>query len=314
MKETNPSVSVVVITKNRPESLAACLKSIALSRSSYPYDELIVVDSSSEPISNQNEELVRSLGGKYYYESKKWQAAARNTGIRASSGDVVIMADDDFIVDKDWIKNLISNYQDTEVVLCTGNMVSYRDDEASRLRERYMSFNRGDKRRVFTRKDFSIFRLLKLVTLIGNRHLGDKTPLPFALGGGFCSFRRWIFDEVGYFDESLGRGAFSTGEELDVVYRVSRSKYKSCYEPAAVIYHDHPQTIEGVVKFAYTYGSHRWTAYKNYRKDPYMWLCFLGSFLLSVSTLIRAILKRDYELKRVMIADLKGFFHGFCRV
>jgi len=311
-EEMPVSISVIVITKNRPVKLEACLRSIA--SSSYPYEELIVVDSSNKPISKQNEKLTRDLGGKYCYENIKRQAAARNKGINLSSGDIVVFADDDFIVDKDWIKNLVVNYRDHEVACCTGNIVSYRDDESSRLRESFGSFDRGNKRSVFTKKDFSILKLIKLVTFIGNKSLGEKTPLPFALGGGFLSFARWIFEEVGYFDNSLGRGEFSTGEEVDMVYRVAKSKYKCVFEPTAIVYHDHPRTIEDVIKLAYTYGTYQWTSYRKFRYDLYMWLCFVGSLFLSVSTLIKAILKSDRELRRVMVAHLKGFFHGFRRV
>lgn len=69
-----------------------------------------------------------------------------------------------------------------------------------------------------------------------------------------------------------------------------------------------------ILKLAYTYGAYQWTSYRKFRYDLYMWLCFVGSLFLSISTLIKAILKSDRELRRVMVAHLKGFFHGFRRV
>ncbi|GAI48893.1 unnamed protein product, partial [marine sediment metagenome] len=137
-------VSVIVPTKNRPGQLKNCLESIV--SSAYPYKELIVVDSSDSPFREENEEMVKGVGGKYIHESRHRPAVARNTGIRAASGDIVVIADDDFIVDKDWISNLVKNYTDPEVACCNGRMAPYRDDETSRLFETAMSFDRGTKR------------------------------------------------------------------------------------------------------------------------------------------------------------------------
>ena len=83
-----------------------------------------MIDSSDEPIQKKNEELAPKLGVKYHYEERRRLAVARNTGIRISSGDIVVFADDDFIVDKDWISKLIKNFEDPEVVCCTGRTAS----------------------------------------------------------------------------------------------------------------------------------------------------------------------------------------------
>ena len=158
---------------------------------------MIIIDSSEElDIRDNIKKLVESFNGKYVYESRKGVSIARNTGIKNSNGDILVFADDDFVVDKDWIEYLLENYKDEKVVCCTGRMLSYREDYTSKLYEKSMSFDRGSKRRVFTIDDINILNLFKTATKIGNKRLLDKTPVPWAIGFGFYSFRRDIFDNI----------------------------------------------------------------------------------------------------------------------
>lgn len=302
-------VSVIIPTRNRHQALKNCLESIIASGSSYK--EILVVDSSDEPVREKNEELTKGLGAKYSYEGRKRLAVARNTGIRMSRGDIVVFADDDFIVDKDWLNKLIQNYSDPEVISCSGRMRPYHENSASRLFEKYQDFDLGEEKHIFTGKDISLLKLLGLITEIGNKALGSKTPLPWAAGAGFCSFRKKIFNEIGFFDEDLGRGNFSTGEDTDMMYRIlKKTGYKIVYEPEAIVYHDHPYTLEAISRFAYNYGSILPVFYKKYRTDIYMLLCFLGAMLLRFTTLVKSILVRDHKLRKIMLADFRGFLSG----
>lgn len=297
-------VSIILPTKNRPRQLRNCLNSIITS--SYPYKELIVVDSSDSPIREENEEVVKRLGGKYCFESRHRPAVARNTGIRAASGEIVVIADDDFIVDKDWITNLVKNYTDPELVCCNGRMVSYRNDEMSQLFERIMSFDRGEKRRVFTKKDIRILSLFKLITSIGNRRFYESTPVPWAAGSGFSSFRREIFDTLGYFDEDLGIGKRSSGEDPDMYYRLLKADYQIVYDPTSIIYHDHRTSLEAISRFAYEYGTNKRVFYKKYCRDAYMLVCLLGSMSITFFSFLKALLTRDRNLRQVIWSEIKG--------
>jgi GT2 family glycosyltransferase len=303
-------VSVIICTKDRHEHLKTCLRSII--STDWPCNELIVVDSSINALTrDKNERLVRSVGGKYYYEDKRGLSAARNRGLKEAKGEIVIFADDDFIVNKGWIKNLIKNYDDYEVACCTGRMLSYRDDYASKLFEKSLSFDKGNKKRVFTRKDISLIKLLRVIPFIGRKKLFDRTPIPWAIGHGFCSFRRCIFNKVGYFDEKLGAGTPSLGgEELDMFYRILKRGYKIAYEPTAVVFHNHRQTLYEVIKAAYCAGaSNKAFLSKYYTHDIYALTCYLGAFFLLTFVLSKASLHSDPYYKRMIIMELKGVLH-----
>jgi GT2 family glycosyltransferase len=304
----NPKISIVIATKDRPDQLSEFLSSIQ--RAGDKYYELIVVDSSDdEEIRTRNRRAVEDVKGKYIYEERRGISLARNTGVEKSSSDIVVFADDDFIVRKGWIRNLIRNYEDPEVACCTGNMLSFRNDATSRLFERSMSFDRGNRKRVFSKEDINIIRLLDTIPLVGNIRLFEKTPVPWSIGHGFCSFRIEIFQKVGFFNTSLGAGSPSLGgEEIDMFYRILKKGFKIVYEPEAVIYHDHRHAIKGILQAAYSAGSSTKAFTKTHflRGDLYALACFFGAFFLLVFGVIKASQNKDFELREMILNELKG--------
>ncbi len=306
------TVSVIVPTRNRHEMLQRCLASIL--SSCYAYDELIVVDNGSdEAEAKLNRQLADNSNAVYCYEPKPGLSSARNTGIKRASADIIVFADDDFTLDKGWVKNLVPNYEDEQVMCCTGRILPYRQDRASSVFNRAMGYDRGDRRRIFTADDISLLKLLKTVTLIGHMRLGDKTPVPWAIGAGFCSFRKCIFNKLGYFDEELRVGTVSAGEDMDMFYRILKARHKIVYEPKAVVSHDDPQTIEGVLNKAYAYGLYRQAFFAKYRRDSYMLSLCLGSLFFSMFAWLRTTLKLEWEERKVIAAGVNGFFDGFSR-
>ena len=94
---TDPLVSVVIPTYDRPEMLARAVTSVVEQR--YDAIELIVVDDASpEPVAPMLEELpLDSLEASEVirHETNRNGAAARNTGIRVATGEYIAFLDDD---------------------------------------------------------------------------------------------------------------------------------------------------------------------------------------------------------------------------
>jgi len=303
-------ISIIIPTKNRSENIEKCLEHIIKASYNLIDKEIIVVDGSDNASEQRKTEtIVNMFGEKYYFASKSNVSMARNIGIKKSLGDILVFADDDFVVDKNWIINLIINYQNPKVVCCTGRMLSYRNDEASKLYEESMSFDRGSSHLVFTRKEINILNLLKTVTKIGNKRLLDKTPVPWAVGYGFYSFRKDIFDRVGYFDTRLGRGTLAVGgEDPDIFYRILKTGEIIVYEPTAVIFHNHRQDINAILKDAYNSGISVRSLTKKYFKkgDLYMFCCFIGHFFLLSFSLIKSLNRKDKNFSRMIKFELLG--------
>jgi len=305
-------VSVVVCTKDRPTHLKECLRSIVTT--DWPCKELIVVDSSTDSTTKRiNESFVNQLGGKYYYESKKGLSAARNRGIRESSGNIIVFADDDFIVQKGWITHLVAHYKNPDVACCTGRMLPYRSDAISQLFEESLSFDKGTKRRFFSKKDISLRALLNAAirASLGRKRLGGDAPVPWAIGNGYFSLRKTVLYKVGYFYEDLGIGTPSLGgEEIEMFYRILKSGYQIVYEPKGVILHNHRQTYDEVLKAAYNAGaSERAFLRKYYYKSFYVASLLIAILILRILTWLRTSFNSKPELTYVEYMKLKGFFH-----
>lgn len=102
---TNPLVSVILPTCDRPQLLARAIRSVQDQR--YENWELLVVDDGDdgaagavvEAAGDSRISLLRSVG--------KGPGAARNTGLRAATGELAAYLDDDNMMDSNWLYALV---------------------------------------------------------------------------------------------------------------------------------------------------------------------------------------------------------------
>ncbi len=225
----NPSVSVVLCTRNRPDALARAVDSI-LNAEQQP-DEIIVVDNA--PSSDATRKLVAGLPDiRYVLEPRRGLDVARNTGIQHSKGDIVAFIDDDVIVHPNWLNAIKRSFLDPAVMAVTGLVLPAElKTEAQYFFETYWGFNRGYQVRVFDRKQI----------------LDHKPAAVWKIGAGAnMAFRRAVFSLIGGFDERLDVGAAGCNGDSELWYRILAEGWKCRYEPAAVALHYHRENIEDV--------------------------------------------------------------------
>lgn len=231
-----PIVSVVVCTKDRPEDLLRCLKS--LSKQTYPRIEIIVVDNASTR--DDTRKIAESQRVRYEREDRKGLDFARNRGIRESSGSFIAFADDDVMVSPQWVDELVRGFSDESIVCVTGlTMPAELRTEAQLLFEKYGTggFRRGYVSRVVDR--FSI-----------------PPPAASAVGAGAnMAFRKEIFDHIGLFDEALdcGTPTLAAGD-VDMFCRILSAGYRMRYQPTAIAWHKHRTNIGALERQVFGYG------------------------------------------------------------
>jgi GT2 family glycosyltransferase len=226
------TVSVIICTRDRPEQLAKCLKSLQ-GLSELPH-EIIVIDNAS--MTDRTRHLVATIPGvRYLQEPRPGLSVARNTGIRASAGDIVAFTDDDVMVHSDWITRLRQSFQHPKVMAMTGLVIP-----AALETEAQVAFeidqgclSRDYRAKIFDQEFFQATRHMAVpVWLIG--------------AGANMAFRRQIFDLVGYFDERLGAGAAGCSEDSEFWYRVLAEGWVCRYEPTAAVFHHHRQDLDSL--------------------------------------------------------------------
>ncbi len=220
-----PAVSVVVCTRDRPESLARCLDSIR--RSSRRPEEILVVDNA--PTSDATRDLVRGRPGVgYVREPRPGLSVARNTGIARSVGEIVAFTDDDVVVHADWVARLQEGFADPGVMVVTGLVLPAELETESQwiFEKSFGGFGQGYRPLVFDR------RFLERTQRHG--------PPVWRIGAGAnMAFRRAVFARLGDFDPRLGAGAAGCSEDSEYWYRVLAADGVCRYEPAAVVFHYH---------------------------------------------------------------------------
>jgi glycosyltransferase involved in cell wall biosynthesis len=118
-------VSIVIPSKDHPEHIGRCLRSI-FDRTTYQNIEVIVVDNGTT-----DTEALRIMGDYPVkivpYNEKFNYSKANNIGVACSTGDVIVLLNNDTeVITGDWIEALLANL-DQEDVGAVGAMLLYPD-------------------------------------------------------------------------------------------------------------------------------------------------------------------------------------------
>jgi len=233
----NPPVaaSVVVCTRNRPDALQRCLA--ALGRLSQTPQQTLVVDNGQG--GGSTAEVVRSFGVDYAHEPEPGLDRARNHGIAASTGEIIAFTDDDVEVEVDWLARLAGCFRDPLTAAATGLVLPARlDTDGQCMFEKYAGFVRRFEPRV----------------------LDGAYDVPTSAGsagaGASMAFRRDFLEEIGGFAEVLDAGMPTrTGGDTAALYRVLRRGRRIRYEPRAIAFHTHRESVAAVQEAVRGYGT-----------------------------------------------------------
>lgn len=214
-----PTISVVVITRNRASWLRRCLESVA--RQSYRPMEVVVVDSSDGRESEAIAEAVPSVRYVRFPQGRRGMPSARNAGVREARGDVVVFLDDDCEASPGWLAALASTYRDPTVDGAGGKVV----DPVVIL---------GRVRRFLTSGE-----------PWAEPDDGDLQPAEVDfLQGGNMSFRRELLMAAGGFDPEYTGSNYR--EETDLCFRLRRMGHRLVYVPRAAVTHLRAPRADGI--------------------------------------------------------------------
>lgn len=284
-------ISVIIPTKDRIQDITRCLESI-FRQTLLPY-EIVVVDGSSTQ--ELNKQIKLRFGEKTsikYIHSQPGLTRQRNVGIKASSGDIILFLDDDTILDKDYIREIIRifhNYVGVKIGGVTGNVIR---KPASNPIRRFLAGGGQALATVFLLGRFGDgkFQPSGIPTAIRDGSRDRVTNVEFLCGCNMA-FRREIFNEF-QFDEKMHSYMFM--EDDDFAYRVSR-KYQNIWVPQAKLIHNvSPVARNRYVAMKNRIRNHFYLFKKNLPQTPRYKLAFywsvVGTFIMEA---MLAILKRD---------------------
>ena len=208
--------SISIPTLNRAEVLSHLLLSI-LNQSVYPKEVVIVDDSKNDETKNlvkrmQKDFSRKNIELKYLRGKGQGVTQARNAGIANSTGEIHCSLDDDVILQKDYIKEILKVYEAyPDVSGVAGHVINIglgfpaRSNAICKLFPSF--FLEKDKSRVFA--------------------TGVSYPYPLThtiecewLSGNNCTYKRKILGQFKW-DENLSR--YSLCDDMDISYRIQKA-------------------------------------------------------------------------------------------
>jgi GT2 family glycosyltransferase len=208
---TNPRISVLIATADRPELLADCLSH--LRRSRFDGVEILVLDQSREVSQCAGDEGDARLWLRHLPCPRRGKSAALNRGIAEAKGELLAFTDDDCRVSESWLEVMHRGFVETRGgTVLTGRVLPGELERDAVIAPSLLDHNREREYRRPVFRD----------VLFGN-----NMAIPAIL------LRR-----VGLFDETLGPGTiWPAAEDNDLGYRLLRQGVPIRYLPHLVVTH-----------------------------------------------------------------------------
>ncbi len=204
----SPYASVVVPVFNGAASLAGCLDALDNQTVDRGLYEVIVVDDGSL---DGSADIAARHGSSVVCQRHQGAASARNTGAQQAKGDILLFTDADCEPAPDWIETMLTRFEDPELVGVKG---AYRTRQSSLVAR----FSQAEFEEKYDRM--------------------KRRPVIDFVDTYSAGYRRDTFRQMGGFDPAI---RFVEDQELS--FRLAQAGCKLQFEPAAVVYHQHPVSV-----------------------------------------------------------------------
>jgi glycosyltransferase involved in cell wall biosynthesis len=230
----NNGVSVIVVTKNRPNLLDNCVKSLALNtHSAY---EIIVIDQGNKyPAQSVCKKYSSKV--RYFHQSSTGHTKGRNLGIQYARYSILSFTDDDCVVSRNWVTTVYRLFDRNKNISAIFGSSLY--DIPNNTNTIPISCLRINKEKVYTNPPTS--------------HLNIR--------GNNMHIRKQVFHSCGMFQEWLGIGSPSyAADDLEMAYRILRYNLNILVTPTVWVKHTHFLPLFKAEMLKMKYGCGFWAA------------------------------------------------------
>lgn len=218
-----PEVAVVVPVYGTDNQLATQLRAVLAQRATFPFEVVVSCNGPDEAARRAVAQVLDDIGDArarmVWSGDRKGAAHARNVGAMSTEAEVIAFCDADDEVAPGWLQALTDPV--TDAIAVGGHL-----DE-----DRYGAGRQRDWRPAATPNDLPSF-----------------LDVPYAVSANFALSRN-AFESAGGFDTSLTRC-----EDIAFSWVLQRRGVKITYEPDAVVYYRHRDTLASFVVQHYLYG------------------------------------------------------------
>ena len=214
-----PQISVVVCSYNGERTIRDCFE--GLLRLEYPNFEVIVVDDGS---TDATAAITREYGFRLISTENRGLSNARNTGLEASTGEIVAYLDDDAYPDPHWLTYLAATFMTTKHAGVGGPNVAPPNDGLT-----------GDC----------------VANAPGNPvHVLLSDQEAEHIPGCNMAFRKSCLEAIGGFDAQFR----TAGDDVDLCWRLQQRGWTLGFSPAAMVWHHRRNSVRAYWKQQLGYG------------------------------------------------------------
>jgi glycosyltransferase involved in cell wall biosynthesis len=208
-------VALLICTRNRAAQLGLTLKRVSAIQSRLRW-ELIVVDNGS---TDETKSVVADYAAacdhplRLVIERGRGVASAKNAGWRAAESEVIVCIDDDCYPEENYIDLIFECFSKDAKLGFMGGRILLHDPMDRRI---------------------TIQESLEPLSFAPGSFIS-----PGYVQGANVAYRRAALVEVGGFDPWFGAGGFYSGDETELIARISAAGWNGAYDPRPVVYHHH---------------------------------------------------------------------------
>ncbi len=239
-------ISIIIPCYNSADTIKKTIENLRTSLrfcKSQEYELIIVNDGSNDGLIGllKNEQNVLLIN----HDTNKGLSAARNTGIRKSTGSLIIFLDSDIYVKEDWIFKMLSVIQKKNIIGVTGSLGPFPNKRLTLL-EKYL---------------FSKYR--------GHQVKNQNTPLDYkSFVFSNTIIKKAALDQTGFFNENLKHYG---GEDTELAIRLNKlypTQMRKCH---AYSIHDAGKTLKKYLMNVFEYGKYNFikivSMHPDYKND-----------------------------------------------
>ncbi len=202
--------SVVVPARDAERVLSECLTALTASANGATPHEVIVVDDGS---TDDTAAVAAACGARVIRIPGLGPAAARNTGARAATGDVLVFFDADCVPQPGCLEALVAPLDDPSIAGVRGG---YTSDQRA-LVARFVQLELEEKQ----------------------ARLAASSQIA-VVDTACAAYRRSVFADCGGFDE---RFPATSAEDVELSFRLAASGKRLVFAPGAVVRHRHTEAL-----------------------------------------------------------------------
>jgi glycosyltransferase involved in cell wall biosynthesis len=258
MSSTEFDISLLICTRNRAGQLAQTLERVSAIKSQLKWELVVVDNGSTDKTSAVLGEFAATfdLPVQTLIQQGRGVAVAKNAGWRATRSGIIACIDDDCYPEEDHLDAIFECFSNDSGLGFMGGRILLHDSMDRRI---------------------TIQESLEPLFFPPGSFIN-----PGVIQGANVAYRRAAISGVGGFDPWFGAGALYSGDEMDLIARISDAGWNGVYDPKPVVYHHHGRrTAEDALYLRRWYDRGRGAFYAKCILNGRMRRVYLKNWILS---------------------------------